>query len=357
MADTVDGRGLLMNKENFNNWVPNFAFPAEFPYDFEPCDSSSENSPVDSVVSSTETERDSLSELTRKLACSSLQEKTQNINFAPLNLKVASPPATVLGGKIESRNVVYAAAEQAVRWKMNGGGPPKGIGLLGPHRNLSPVHDPPPPVKNTMIGFYANEGLSNYFSQSNHFEHARGDQLLKQQRSSILGRPNREDLFSQQNQFRKNLMSQNRGERVFFGSGFESNARYVPPLQILHHNQRPLHGGSAVGAAVVHDRSRVKRECVGTGVFLPRRYAKTSESRKKPGGCSAAPPPARVVHALNKNSNNISAQAQTCFTGSLVPNYDALMASRKAILTQQKQSLRPERVTSHELSLPQEWTY
>ncbi|GFY83588.1 hypothetical protein Acr_03g0003620 [Actinidia rufa] len=307
MADTVDGRGLLMNKENFNNWVPNFAFPAEFPYDFEPYDSSSENSPVDSVVSSTETERDSPAELTRELARSSLQEEKPRISiFAPLNLKVASPPATVLGGKIESRNVVYAAAEQAVRWKMNGGGPPKGIGLLGPHRNLSPVHDPPPPVKNTMIGFYANEACE------------RGP-IVEATAFFHIGKTKQRGLILPAKPISAKLdVSKQRGESIFFGGGFESNARYVPPLQILHHNQRPLHGGSAVGAAVVHGRSRVRRECVGTGVFLPRRYAKTSESRKKP---------------------------------------DALMNSRKAILTQQKQSLRPERVTSHELSLPQEWTY
>ncbi|PSS34514.1 hypothetical protein CEY00_Acc01614 [Actinidia chinensis var. chinensis] len=357
MADTVDGGGLLMNKENFNNLVPNFAFPAEFPYDFESTDSSSVKSPVDSVVGSTETETDSFAGLTRELASSSLQEKTQNINFAPLNNKVVSPSATELGGKIESRDVVYAVAEQAVRWKMNGEGPPKGMGLLVPHRNLSPVHYPPPPAKNTDIGFYAIESLSHNFSQSNHFEHARGDQFLKQQCSSILGRPNREGLFSKQNQFQQNLMSQNRGERVFLDGGFGSNARYVPPLQILHQYHKPLHGGSSVGSVLVHGGpSGVKRECAGTGVFLPRRYSKTSESHKKPG-CSAAPQPARVVQALNKHSYNIIPQAQTCFTGSLVPNYDALMFARKTILTQQRQSLRPERVMSHELSLPQEWTY
>ncbi|GFS31646.1 hypothetical protein Acr_00g0018460 [Actinidia rufa] len=59
-------------------------------------------SPVDSVVGSTETETDSLSWLKAR---SSLQEKTQNI-------KVASPPETALGGKIESRDVVYAAVKQ-----------------------------------------------------------------------------------------------------------------------------------------------------------------------------------------------------------------------------------------------------
>ncbi|GFY82157.1 mitochondrial substrate carrier family protein [Actinidia rufa] len=117
------------------------------------------------------------------------------------------------------------------------------------------------------------------------FEHARGDQFLKQQCSSILGRPNREGLFSKQHQYHK-----------------------------------PLHGGSSVGSVLVHGGSGVKRECAGTGVFLPRRYAKTSESRKKQG-CSAAPQPARVVQALNKHSYNIIPQAQTCFTGSLVPNY------------------------------------
>ncbi|XP_057503624.1 uncharacterized protein LOC130787253 [Actinidia eriantha] len=134
-------------------------FPGKFPdplmlfIQYFPGKLPSVKSPVDSVVGSTEKKTDSLAGLTRELARSSLQEKTQNI-------KVASPPATALGGKIQSRDVDYAAVEQAVRLKMNGEGPPKGMRLLGPHRNLSFVRYPTPPAKNTDIGFYANEGLS-----------------------------------------------------------------------------------------------------------------------------------------------------------------------------------------------------
>ena len=120
--------------------------------------------------------------------------------------------------------------------------------------------------------------------------------MLKQQRSSIWGKPSREELLSQQSQIKQQLVSENRG-RLFGGGGFEGNGGYIrplgpaqsawpPPLQVRlqnHQNPPPPPPGGSSTRAVFLGGSGVKRECAGTGVFLPRRYGNPSESRKKPG--------------------------------------------------------------------------
>lgn len=57
-----------------------------------------------------------------------------------------------------------------------------------------------------------------------------------------------------------------------------------PPLQVQNQNQQPLHNRPAMGATSAPVAgSGAKRECAGTGVFLPRRYSNPPESRKKSG--------------------------------------------------------------------------
>ncbi|THG06968.1 hypothetical protein TEA_022883 [Camellia sinensis var. sinensis] len=105
------------------------------------------------------------------------------------------------------------------------------------------------------------------------------------------------------------MMGPNRGGRVVNGGGFENNnGRYArplgmpqsawPPLQVQHknHQAQPSQHGSSGMRVVFLGGSGVKRECAGTGVFLPRRYGNnTSEPRKKTG-CSTALLPARVPY-------------------------------------------------------------
>ncbi|XP_057475919.1 uncharacterized protein LOC130763910 [Actinidia eriantha] len=393
---------VLVGKENVNKNSPitgfgtNIGFPTDFPYEFDSYSSSSVlSSPVESVVGSTETESDEedlVAGLTSQLTRSSLHERAQKFTSAPQNLEkpwvlsvspqstlsavgswsgngspngpsqVPSPPATPLGGN-DAWDLIYAAAGQVARLKMNcGEGPPKGRGLLASPRILT--------LSNTL---HRRLFLFALFIR---YEHARKDQMLKQQCSSIWGKPTREGLLlSQQSQI-KQLVSENRG-RLFGGGGFESNGGYIrplgpaqsawpPPLQVQRQNNQnqpppPGHGGSGT-RAVFLGGSGVKRECAGTGVFLPRRYGNPSESRKKPG-CSNALLPARVIHALNKNLDAMAAQSQADFSaharysGAFIPEYDALMARRNALLTQQNRNLLLERAMNHELCLPQEWTY
>ncbi|KAJ0101833.1 hypothetical protein Patl1_06488 [Pistacia atlantica] len=106
----------------------------------------------------------------------------------------------------------------------------------------------------------------------------------------------------------------------------------------------------------------VKRECAGTGVFLPRRYGNNPPDSRKKSGCSTVLVPAKVVQALNLSFDEINgnnAHAQHRFNTAFGPHYDALMARRTALLTLQKQrGLRPEAAPlNHEIHLPQEWTY
>nr|DAD35370.1 TPA_asm: hypothetical protein HUJ06_006010 [Nelumbo nucifera] len=53
--------------------------------------------------------------------------------------------------------------------------------------------------------------------------------------------------------------------------------------------------------------SSTRRECCGTDVFLPRRMGSPAESRKKPA-CSTVLLPARVVHALKLNFDDMGAR-------------------------------------------------
>ena len=78
--------------------------------------------------------------------------------------QVPSPPATPLGGN-DAWDLIYAAAGQVARLKMNGGeGPPNGRGLLVRPRILTPLQHPAPPVKKPNTGLYANQCLSHNFT-------------------------------------------------------------------------------------------------------------------------------------------------------------------------------------------------
>lgn len=58
-----------------------------------------------------------------------------------------------------------------------------------------------------------------------------------------------------------------------------------PPLQVQsQQQQQPQHNsGSGMRAMFLSGSGSVKRECAGTGVFLPRRYGNPPEPRKKSG--------------------------------------------------------------------------
>lgn len=131
-----------------------------------------------------------------------------------------------------------------------------------------------------------------------------------------------------------------------------------PSLQAQQQNQVPNPSGSSMRAGVLVSGSNtsVKRECAGTGVFLPRRYSNPPDSRKKTS-CPTVLVPAKVVQALNLNFDDMNGHVQPRFYTGFTSDHDAIVARRNALLAQQRRSLRTEGALNHEVHLPQEWTY
>ncbi|XP_057981760.1 uncharacterized protein LOC131167042 [Malania oleifera] len=385
----------LLGKENLDknganpDFGPGLCFPAEFPYGFDSFGSSALNSPVESVVSSTETESDEedlLAGLARQLARSAIQE-TQKLAAAPEKTwilsgspqstlsglgswsgcsgspngpsQVSSPPTTPLGINNDAWDVIYAAAGQVARLKMGVEGPKyhhryhQNGGLLGVPVNTSRV--PGPPVKKPSSGFYSDHSMGRNMPQTNQLQNLRQDHLVKQpQQTSVWGRQAKEGWLSQQQQ-----QIQNRGKLVGHENGRCGRPLGLPqsawpPLQLQQQQQR--NGNGSGMRAVFLGGSGVKRESTGTGVFLPRRYGNPSESRKK-SGCSTALLPARVVQALNLSFEDTNTLPQPRFSNASPLDYGALMARRNALFVEQQKRMRPEAPNNGEIRLPQEWTY
>ncbi|KAB5552110.1 hypothetical protein DKX38_009421 [Salix brachista] len=189
---------------------------------------------------------------------------------------------------------------------------------------------------------------------------------MMQQQKSVWGVQNNSKgtglLFSQQPQQNQSV-AQNRGRNVASVSrgplGLSASA--WPPLRNSTQQQQQSNsqGGSGMRTVFLGNPG-IKRECAGTGVFLPRQLGARTESRKKPG-CSTVLLPAKVVQALNLNLEGMGAQAQfgPRFNGSFVTHSDAAVrVHHDNLLSHQKQqrnSSRPQ--PAMEVRLPQEWTY
>ncbi|EXC07560.1 hypothetical protein L484_005867 [Morus notabilis] len=373
----------------------NMAFPTEFPYEFDSFGSNSAlSSPVESVVSSTETdssdEEDFFAGLTRRFAQSTLRDSqklkpewvlsgspqstlsgigswsfrsTISRNGSPNGpSQVASPPTTPFGAKNDTWDLIYAAAGQVARLKVNGEEHPKlshhhGRGLLVP-----PARNP----NNTGscgAGFYSNQSLAQNLTQF--------QGVIPQQCGSAWGRQVKVgwSASAQQQQQQSHYQQQqiqNRGRNCGYENGRCGRPLNLPqsawpPLQVQNQNQnqnQQHHPSRPAGmGGVFAGGSTVKKECAGTGVFLPRRYTNPPEPRKK-SGCPNVLLPAKVVQALNLSFEDMNnGHSQPRFGCGFAPDHEALMARRNALLEQQRRSLRPEGALNHEVRLPQEWTY
>ncbi|KAI3695833.1 hypothetical protein L1987_78835 [Smallanthus sonchifolius] len=98
-----------------------------------------------------------------------------------------------------------------------------------------------------------------------------------------------------------------------------------------------------------------KRECAGTGVFLPRGYCNPPESRKRQA-CSPANLAARMIQASNKTFVPIT--TPPCIDTSFISHYEMLMSRWKALAGQPPRSnIRGGVLNNREALLPQDWTY
>ncbi|GAY49800.1 hypothetical protein CUMW_121880 [Citrus unshiu] len=316
-------------------------FPFEFPYGFGAFGHSSSDlsSPVESVVGSTETESDEedyIAGLTRQIAHSTLEDDAFAADKTKARFVSGSPQSTLctvgrgcgcrqgssrgspgcqsqVSSPPETWDLLYAAAGEVARMRMNEesyGYHQHNGGLLCPPRKPSPISVP----------------LKNH--HPNHFDAAGGIYSRQHQ------------LLSHQRLTRSNS---NNGRSL----GLSPSA--WPPLQ--HAATQQQQNGSGMRAP------SAKRECAGTGVFLPRRINTPTEPRKK-SACSTVLLPAKVVQALNLNFDDKGAPFYPRF-GSFMPESDsaALRSRNSNGVSYQKRNLRPQQAMSHEIRLPQEWTY
>uniref|UniRef100_A0A453FXQ4 Uncharacterized protein n=2 Tax=Aegilops tauschii subsp. strangulata TaxID=200361 RepID=A0A453FXQ4_AEGTS len=135
-----------------------------------------------------------------------------------------------------------------------------------------------------------------------------------------------------------------------------------PPLQKSPHHAPPSAAGMR---AVFLTPPGAKRECTGTGVFIPRQAGAPAEPKKKPS-CSTVLLPARVVQALNLNVEDLG--ARPCYPGAFVLDHDALVSRSNAMQASQKREHNananaaaaahsPSLAVACEVNLPPEWTY
>ncbi|KAG4953337.1 hypothetical protein JHK82_038957 [Glycine max] len=371
-----------------------FGFPSEFPYEFDSVGAE----PADSGSTGTECsdEEDFFAGLTRRLSHTSLNEtrkeqqklnvpicnsdKTENQKMMARGLagspqsilsgigswsgrsggsgdgspngssRVASPTTTPFEGSNDALDVLYAAAGQVARLKMN-----DEVSSKFDFQSRGVLGGLPPPVA-AENAFFANQGVSQV-----RYQQVRTEQVLKQQCGSVWGRQEKANWATQQHH-QPQVQNRVRDLREF---GYDYEAvkctHVLPhsawhPLQVKNQNtQQVPYFGSGSRPGLQGGSGVTKRGCAGTGVFLPRQYgAPPPESRKQ----TAAPVlvPAKVIHALNLKIDDLNSQPR--FLGAFDVDYDALLARRNALLLQQKLSMLREEAANYEaLSLPQEWTY
>ncbi|KAK3226265.1 hypothetical protein Dsin_006127 [Dipteronia sinensis] len=426
MDMSINNNSSIKKSDNSNEMKNGFdLFPLDFScggFGSFGLSSSDLSSPVESVVGSTETESDEedfIAGLTHQMAHSTLEEGFKRADNAFASDKTkgfflsGSPQSTLCsigsgcgckqGSSRGSPNcqslvssppgtwdLLYAAAGEVARMRMCedsygghrysrggllGGGPP------GPPRKQSPVSVP---VKNHHQNFIDHVGFFSQHHQSltqQKLQQVSQFQQLKQQQQQLMKQQQSNSVWGGGPQQTKgtgqypvglnnNIRPRSNNTNDFVGT--RSNGRPLglspsawPPLQQQQpttHTQLQQNGSGM--RAVFLGAPGAKRECAGTGVFLPRRINSHTETRKKPA-CSTVLLPAKVVQALNLNFDEIGAPLQHRF-GSYSQDSDAAAALRVRNgngngngLTPQKHSFRsqPGMMNHHEVRLPPEWTY
>ncbi|KAJ4836553.1 hypothetical protein Tsubulata_013432 [Turnera subulata] len=385
------------------------SFPTEFPYEFDSfCPL---GSPGDSLLKSspeTETtdEDDFLAGLTRRLTqqLAGKSEKNWVMAGSPESTLsgtgswsassngspngVLSPPRTPFAAEDETLELIYAAAGQVARLKMNSDGNNNRYYdrqvrdfLAAPTKAQNLVHNTGKTP--TTSGIYSTHGVNYGQNVSQRYQYyqnqARQENLLlKSQCASIWERQQLKAVLQAKLKAQAQAYSQHHQEIVHSRgrstAGCENGGCMRPPggyprsswtplrghqQHRLHHQVVPQQHSASSMRAVFLSGSGAKRESTGTGVFLPRRYGNHPPETKRKSASPAVLLPAKVVQALNLNFDevNVNGPAQSRLDNALASDYDILIARRNALLAQQRHNLRQQNVLAHDLPMPQEWMY
>ncbi|KAM3404450.1 hypothetical protein ACQJBY_007507 [Aegilops geniculata] len=245
-----------------------------------------------------------------------------------------SPPSSPLEQQpADPWDVLYESAGQVN--SIPTPGHPYGLhgrgGFVPPARKASPP--PPPPHVPAPAGTAAGGVYYHPFAhlitqrqiQAARFHLLKQQQLFKQQRDRQLAAAAAWSV-------RRNAAAKRAG-----AAPIDLSPASFPPLlktQLQHTPaHHPTHPAAAGMRAVFLTPPGGKRERNGTGVFLPRPAGAPAEPRKK-SGCSTVLVPARVVHALNLNLDDLGAQPR--YAGGIVLDHEALISRSNAMLASQK---------------------
>ncbi|WCJ28380.1 hypothetical protein M5689_010081 [Euphorbia peplus] len=330
-------------------------FPLEFPYGFDTYSAASSDlsSPVDSAVNSTaESDEDDLlscklagndvvfgKENTKGRAVSGSPQSTLcgsdgcscrkiSSNGSPNECsKVTSPPATW--------DLLHAAAGEVARIRMDEEGcvlNRHSTGILGVPQNSTPD-----------LPFSLQPPIAYQKIQAAQFHQMRQQQIVKQGATDVWAKGGAA-VYNLRQQPQPPIQA--RGRSV--GRPIGLSPSVWPPLQQAQHRQ----GGAGMHAVFLGNRG-AKRECAGTGVFLPRQIPTPTPvvSRKK-SACSTVILPENVVQALKLDDGVQKPQFQRV-TGTFLPGGEN--APRPRNCNVQKRNNKPTQ--DIELRLPQEWTY
>lgn len=212
-----------------------------------------------------------------------------------------------------------------------------------------------PSFVNPSAEFFLNEAVSQKQLQ---FQQPRQQQMMKQQSSTIWGNNNTSAKLAGWYQQNHQTAVQNRA-RNQNGRPLRLSPSAWPSLQ--QQKQESQQNGSGM-RAVFLGNPLGKRECTGTGVFLPRQTRPQPETGRKPA-CSTVLVPARVVQALNLNLGDMCGgahpQIQPQFNGRYTPDTDLTLRLRSNnVLSHPKRYIdRSQPQVNHEIRLPHDWTY
>lgn len=333
-----------------------FGFPSEFPYEFELSSPAVESvTSTDSTENSDEEENSFFAGLTQRLSQSTLHETRNQLTTEPITTWNNKPESK--SHSIKTRDV--AGSPQSILSGIGSwSGRSNGSGDGSPNGNSrvpSPVTAPfvdPWDVIYAAAGQVARFKINNNPVGPTHVNMFQQEVKKKQECGSVW-ETDRDWLIQQQR-----LLIHNRRREL----GYESIGRCNVPLsfQSQQQNQRVQFGPGGSGFRV--PVSSVKKVSGGTGVFLPRHYDNNntptpSDSRKKTG-CGPVILPAKAVNnCFNSNIDDVNVTNQQRLANVFANDYDLLLARRNALLKQQILLARREEAASCEIRLPQEWTY